>query len=209
MSRQHKFARTSVPLRIRVAACCATAVVTAGCGAGQLTQTDSQVAAIDGATADVGSIALRDVQLSYPEGMPTGYPAGADVPLQLTIVNQGNTAEVLESVSTPMARQVLLQGASTIPAERSVATPEEARTDVAPGDAGHGAATAPVDASLSPLDFGEIRIMLVDLTGPLRPGLNAEITFVFRDAGPVTLPVPMAPPTDSERRPLSTSTDGH
>src|SRR5437660_7688840 len=57
-----------VPLNIaaRVMACCVCALTVAlaliGCGAGQITQTDRQVAAVDGAFGNVGNaIALRNV----------------------------------------------------------------------------------------------------------------------------------------------------
>ena len=80
-----------VPLTIaaRFVVCCAAALALAGCGAGQIAQTDSQVAAVDGAFGNVGnSIALRDVLMPYPPN-PTGtYPAGSTVPVVATIVNQ-------------------------------------------------------------------------------------------------------------------------
>lgn len=199
MSRQHQLTRTP---RTLVMAYYAAALALAGCGAGQVTQTDSQVAAVDGTDGDIGDIALRNVQLYYPGDHHGSYPLGSDVPLRLTIINQGNTADILESVSTPVAAQVLLQGASTIPAATSVATPLEAAVTTRPGDPDPGVSTTPSPPPVSPLDFGEIRIVLVNITQPLRAGLNTEITFVFRNAGPVTIPVPLGPPTHSEREPL-------
>ncbi|HEX2298274.1 MAG TPA: hypothetical protein VHH34_07125 [Pseudonocardiaceae bacterium] len=166
-----------------------------------MTQTDAQVAAIDGASADVQNIALRDVLISYPEHTKGSYPVGSDVPVQFTIVNQGPSADTLTSVTTPAARRVVVQGNTTLPAEMSVASSGEAET-AGSGEAGaHGAPSAGAEP-VSPLDVGEMRIVLTDTTRTLRPGQNIELTFVFQKAGTITLPVPMGPPAESERHPL-------
>lgn len=68
-----------------------------GCSAGQVTQTDSVQPAVNGNTGQVGDISLRDVRLAYPED--GAYEEGDAVPLLLTIVNDGDTATALESVS--------------------------------------------------------------------------------------------------------------
>ncbi|MFN2494396.1 MAG: copper chaperone PCu(A)C [Pseudonocardiaceae bacterium] len=193
MSRRHQLMRTSRPLVSLVVACCAAVLALVGCGAGQVTQTDSQVAVIDGASGDVGRIALRDVLIPYPDAGHGSYPVGSNVPLRFTIVNQGNSADELVSVTTPVARRVQVEGNTTIPAGMSVTNA---------GDAEHGASPAPSSRPASPLDFGELRIVLIEINREPRPGLNTEITFVFRDAGSVTLPVPMGPPAESERKPL-------
>ncbi|MGH3905030.1 MAG: copper chaperone PCu(A)C [Pseudonocardiaceae bacterium] len=188
MSRRHQSMRSPLTLTARIVACCAVAL-TAGCGAGQVTQTDAQVAAIDGASADLGSIAIRDVLIPYPEDLHGVYPAGSVVPVQLTIVNEGVGADTLTSVTSPASGRMLVQGATTIPAGMSAASS---------GEAGQATATP-----VSPLDVGEVRIALTDTTRPLRPGQNIEITLVFQNAGTITLPVPMGPPPESvERQPL-------
>ncbi|HET9118109.1 MAG TPA: hypothetical protein VFN75_08575, partial [Pseudonocardiaceae bacterium] len=54
-------------LAARSLACCAAVLALVGCGAGQITQTDSQVAAVNGAYGNAGStIALRNVLIPYP-----------------------------------------------------------------------------------------------------------------------------------------------
>lgn len=68
-----------------------------GCSAGQVTQTDSVQPAVNGNTGQIGDISLRDVRVAYPED--GSYEAGDEVPLLLTIVNDGDTATALESVS--------------------------------------------------------------------------------------------------------------
>lgn len=210
MSRRHQLMRSPVHLAARIVACCAVALTLAGCGAGTVTQTDSQVAAIDGARADVGTIALRDVLMPYPENADGVYPTGSDVPVQLTIVNQGDLADTLVSVSSPAAGRVQVEGTPTIPAGTSVASRSESEA-VTTGTTGTGTTPTPATTSpASPLDAGEIRIVLVGTTRELRPGQNIELTFVFRNAGTVTFPVPMGPPPDdSERHPLEEGGHGH
>ncbi|MGH3914142.1 MAG: copper chaperone PCu(A)C [Pseudonocardiaceae bacterium] len=192
MSRRPHLVWSHFTLAARIAACCMTAMLAlAGCGAGQTAQTASQAAAVDGTSADLGALALRDVLIPYAEDHNGTYPSGSDVPVQLTIINQTTNADTLVSLSTPAARQVLLEGATTIPAGVSVS-----------GVTDHGGPATPTAASANPLDVDELRVMLVDILRPVRPGLNTELTFVFQNAGPVTLSVPMGPPSESERAPL-------
>jgi periplasmic copper chaperone A len=175
VSRQRKMMRPLPAVTARIVACCAIALVVIGCGAGQITQTDSQVAAVDGAYGDVGTIALRDVLIPYPPSPEGTYPAGSSVQVLLTIVNQGDSADELTAVTSPAARQVLLLGTTTIPGRTNVVS------------------TLATGQPTSPLIAGKLRIVLVT-NRPLRAGLNTPVTFQFRNAGSVTLLVPMATP---------------
>jgi copper(I)-binding protein len=89
------------------------AVVLTGCGAGQITQTDTQSSGVNGANANVGHIALRDVQLSPPPDPKAGYQTGAAAVLIATIVNTGLTSDSLVKVTTPAAVDVLIDGSPT------------------------------------------------------------------------------------------------
>ncbi|MGQ0775617.1 MAG: copper chaperone PCu(A)C [Pseudonocardiales bacterium] len=201
MSRRPQLIRSPITLAARIVACCAAALMLTSCGAGLTAQTASQAAAVDGANADLGAIALRDVLMPYPEEHHGTYPSGSDVPVHFTIVNETTSADTLISVTTPAARQVLLQGTTTIPAGMAVrGDTDPSGMDPSGMDPNDPAANPAAPAN--PLDIDELRIVLVDATRPLRPGLNIELTFVFRDAGPVTLSVPMGPPRESERLPL-------
>lgn len=181
MSRRHRSTRRPLAVTALIAACCATAAALAGCSAGQITQTDSQVAAVPGAFGDVGNnIALRNVLIHYPPSPDGTYPAGSSVPVLLTIANLGTSADELITVTSPAASQVLVLGTSTIPPGTNVAST---------------AGSTPAGAQ-SPLVVGELNIVL-NTNQPLRAGLNTPVTFVFRDAGQVTVPVPMAPPPSS------------
>jgi copper(I)-binding protein len=158
----------------RIVVCCAAALVLVGCGAGQITQTDRQVAAVDGAAGNAGTaIALRNVLIPYPQDKQGTYPAGTAVPVLLTIVNQGTSTDELLTVTSPAASQVLVLGTTRIPPGTTVTS------------------TAGSAEPTSPLVVGELRVVLTT-TRPLRGGLNTPVTFQFRNAGKVTLPVPMA-----------------
>ena len=79
----------------------AGATVLAGCQAGQQAQTAEQIPTIDGNYAQVGSLALRDVTIEYPE---TGsWPQGSNARLQLTVVNEGRRRDRLVEVRSVVA----------------------------------------------------------------------------------------------------------
>ena len=169
-----------VPLTIaaNIVACCAAALALVGCGAGQITQTDNQVAAVDGAFGNVGNvIALRDVLLPYPPSQAATYPPGSTVPVVATIINQGDRPDELVAVTSPTG-QALVLGTTQIPPGTTVIS------------------TAGSAGPTSPLVVGELRILLTN-TAPLHAGLTTPITFRFRNAGTLTLPVPMSVPPNS------------
>ncbi|MCW2719307.1 hypothetical protein [Pseudonocardia sp.] len=162
------------PVAWGLAVCLGAGLTLSGCGAGQITQTDAQLSAVTGASADGGAgIALRNVWMPYPTD-PTGrYPVGSSVPVQATIANYGGADDELLAVTSPVATQVLVTGTTRIPRGRNVVSD----TDPTPPP--------------SPLVYGEVRVVLV--TDRLLPtGLDTPVTFRFRNAGPVTVSVPMA-----------------
>jgi copper(I)-binding protein len=167
-----------VPLTItaRIIVCCAATLALVGCSAGQITQTDSQVAAVNGTSGNLGdTIALRDVQIPYPPNHSGSYPAGSTVPVLLAIVNQGSNADELITVTSPAASQALILGTAQIPSGATVVSTDGGAVDT------------------SPLVAGQLRILLTT-TRPLHPGLNTPLTFQFRNAGQLTIPVPIAAP---------------
>ncbi|MEU0796165.1 hypothetical protein ABZ342_39405 [Amycolatopsis sp. NPDC005961] len=95
------------------------ALVLAGCGAGQITQTDSQQPAVNGTYAQVKTIVLRDAAVQYPTSGP-GYPVGATPALTLTIVNQGAQDDSLVSVTTEDGAQATIGGSKAIVAGHSL-----------------------------------------------------------------------------------------
>jgi hypothetical protein len=63
----------------------------AGCGAGQIAQTERMKPSVPGLNADVGQLGIRDVTIAYKG--PDGYAAGDTAPLSVWIYN-GNSQPV-------------------------------------------------------------------------------------------------------------------
>jgi periplasmic copper chaperone A len=166
----------------RIVACCAATLALIGCGAGQITQTNSQVAAVDGSFGDIAnSIALRNVRIPYPPTPQGTYPPGSAVPVLVTIINQSSATDELITVTSPAASRSLLLGSTRIPPGSTITS--------AAGPAG--------SEPTSPLVVGELRVVLLT-NQVLHAGLNTSVTFEFRKAGKITLPVPMGPAPNSE-----------
>ena len=101
------------------------ALVLAGCGAGQLTQTSSQEPAVNGAYAQAGTVFIRDAMLQYPPNKKA-YTQGSTAALKLTIVNTGATDDELVAVATDAAGSVDIQGSKLVVARNSlVVSPSE------------------------------------------------------------------------------------
>lgn len=125
-----------------------------GCSAGQVTQTDSVQPAVNGNTGQVGDISLRDVRVAYPED--GAYEKGDEVPLLLTIVNDGDTATALESVSVVdegvVQGDAELLGNPNLPGRFGlhVVMPEEPTGNEAPETTGSGASETSVTSTSEP-----------------------------------------------------------
>jgi len=135
------------------------AVVLAGCGAGQITQTSDQVAAIDGANADAGPIGVRNAFFLLPENAASAvaYPRGGSAPLALVIANSGSTNDELLSVTSPIAASVEITGPRAVPAGRALVVEGEpipsatsATPAAAPTSAPEAGTTAAPEASATP-----------------------------------------------------------
>ncbi|SDJ37710.1 hypothetical protein SAMN05192558_10976 [Actinokineospora alba] len=197
----------------------------AGCSAGQITQTDSQLPAVSGATGQAGPIAVRDAKLAFPhEGF---YAAGADAPLILSIINTAAADDELLEVSSPFAAEVKLEGDKAVPGTAALAVGkpgEEAKaaehgetsssahptTDSAhpttsgsahptTSDAAHPATTsaAPTSAAATSAAkaVGKLQIVLAGLKEKLHPGRLIPVTFVFAKAGTITVELPIGQPS--------------
>ena len=207
----------------------------AGCSAGQVTQTDNIEPAVNGNMADVGDIALRDVVLAYPKSGT--YKKGDQAPLVLTIVNTGGTDDELVSVSSPAARSVQLIGSTKLPAHSRllVVVPEQptgsssAAVTTTTGSSAPGTTTSPPETSGSgaasssssapgttvtptsevQTQVGRMSIVLTDLVADLDPGKNVPVTFVFANAGSVTIQVPIDTPDTPRSDPATTEAESH
>jgi copper(I)-binding protein len=206
-------------------------IVLAGCGAGQQAQTAEQRPTIDGNNAEIGSIALRNVAIEYPDNGV--YRRGSVARLRLLIANTGNAQDELVEVRTDVAGQVEIAAGQSAEGDSSPsasasgsATPGGTATPTGSGsaspDADQSVSATPADgASESPaasppstgplpgtpitilpnnsVSIGEgtsqTAILLRGLTQDLRSSQVVPITFVFRTAGSVTVPVPVADPS--------------
>lgn len=189
-----------------------------GCGAGQITQTSSQVAAVDGANAGAGSIAVRNasIELGDESGGGNVYPRGADAPLRMSIANSGTVADRLVSASSPAAGSVEITGDDEIPAGQALVVEGEPAPSPSPTPSPTPSGTpgaTPVSPTVSPSPTvsatptptrspsptpgpGEpgstASIVLVDLRDDIRAGLTYEVVLTFERAGEVRLDVPVA-----------------
>jgi copper(I)-binding protein len=147
-------------------------VALTACGAGQITQTESQARDKTGPTAQVGDIVLRGVQLAYPSG--GSYDSGDDAELQLAIVNRGNEDDSLVDVSGDDFSRVRITGGGTAAGS---------------GDSSSGGPEVEIPAK-SALYLGREgpTVTLENLSESLTPGQTIELTLEFDKAGEVTVP---------------------
>lgn len=109
----------SVPARrLAPAVGLATALLLAGCGAGQGAQTYQEKATADATNENVGAIAVRNLAVSAPDS-GTVLRQGSDAPVTVTLVNGGTDPDTLVSVTSPAAAGVEIVGPGsslTVPA---------------------------------------------------------------------------------------------
>lgn len=214
------------PLIIRIALLLGALGALGGCATGQITQTASQAAAVNGASGQAGPIAVRDAELAYPEDGKHFYPAGSSAPLKMTIVNTGAAEDRLAVVRSPQAASVRLEGTTTISgrsAIRVVAHADQASTASTPPPASSTASPSPTTSPARPAPPpaasstaaspsrpgptsaptaedkrapGELTITLENLTEALRPGNLVQVVLVFEQAGELVLSVPIAAPEE-------------
>ncbi|MFD8494631.1 hypothetical protein [Amycolatopsis sp. NPDC059657] len=197
------------------------ALVLGGCGAGQLTQTDSQQPAVNGTHGEAGKLSLRNVAFGFPKA--GAYAKDASVPLGVTIVNNGSADDELVAVaSDATGGPAVIGGSKVIVAGHAlvVATPDvsieppavsatptttssSSATPTTPTSTGKSSpATSSSSAESTPATTappsasakpGEATVTLPKLKSPLWPGMTLKVTFTFKLSGTVTLDVPLAP----------------
>lgn len=189
-------------------------LVLAGCGSGQDTQTDSILPSVNGALGQVGPIAVRDAQFAVPErGV---FASGADAELRLTIVNTGDADDELVEVTSPVAEDVEITGDRNLVARRAIligggggaiaqsspTTPP--RTTSSPGSS-TARPTTSVAGPKAAAEIGKAQIILKGLNTALYSGKNYAVTFVFRNAGALTIELPIAVPPGPRPEPTGES----
>lgn len=243
-------------LRPLAAALAAVAAVglTAGCGAGQLSQTARKQSSVAGVNTAIGRIQIRDALVAYPE-TDNAWPVGSDVPVRLRLVNDGSSADQLVGASAENVASVAFRNlsaspsASPIPSNPPTGSPTaEPSPSVSGGpspapsagtaspDAGivptNPQTTAPLPTASSPvpratvvppgqslpltlppvslvtLDTGQPQLVLTGITESLSSGDNVRVTLRFRDAGEITLTLPVSPPASPGPRVSLTHAEG-
>jgi copper(I)-binding protein len=199
------------------------AVAVAGCGAGQITQTSRQVAAVEGANTTAGQIAIRNAMIEFDEPVEgaTIYPVGGNAPVEMVIANSGAEVDRLVAASSPVAASVQISGVLRIPGGQALniegappappvaPVPAEGAPAAAPGAAPTAAPTTappagapPVDAEPTPVavppaaegEPGVGNIVLTGLREDVQAGLTYPLILTFERAGEVRFDVPVASP---------------
>jgi copper(I)-binding protein len=123
--------------------------VLAGCGAGQISQTATQQAAVNGASGSAGPIAIRDAQLAPPSDPQGVYQPGSTARLIVTIVNTGLSDDTLVKVTSPAVESITIDGSAdgtkVLPGGFAVSSGVDS-DDMTGGQAGDTASVVPTTA---------------------------------------------------------------
>jgi hypothetical protein len=198
----------------------ASALLLTGCAAGQRAATANEVPVIDGVTASIGQIDLRNVTILTP---PKGsYAAGSDADLQVYLVNNGQP-DKLVSVSSSSAASVEIFS-SQADADAAASSPSASATDDAtPSDSASPSDTSAPASSSAVVDLasGQLTrvgsggsapvIVIKGLTAALYPAMSIPLVFTFANAGTGTVWVSVHLSTTgvtAPTLPVSTESDG-
>ncbi|MPY79468.1 MAG: copper chaperone PCu(A)C [Actinophytocola sp.] len=156
----------------------------ASCSSGQITQTATHLAAVNGDGAAVGKLQVSNATLAYPEEGQRFWAEGSDVPVIMTITNNGEKPDTLRSVSTGVASEVVVEGDTIIGAQKALTV---------------GDSTKEVSEAGTETEAGEVGTATITLEGlsqDLFPGQVVTVTLTFANAGSVDLRVPIEAPDE-------------
>jgi copper(I)-binding protein len=156
-------------------------VALSACSGGQVNQTASQVRDTVGATVQVGNLTLRGIELGYPSS--GSYAAGDDAVLNGAIVNGGDTADTLVSITGDGFAGVTVTGTG---AQATTTPGSTAATSSAASTA--GATTASSTATAAPTS-GAAATTTSGAATTTTSGAAATTT------GPTSAALPSQPPT--------------
>lgn len=149
----------------------AGALILTGCGAGQISQTATQHAAVNGTSGAAGEIVLRNVHLQA-EQTSDFFEPGQVVPLVFLAAN--NSPDVDDKLVS------ITSDVGTVALAGNVAVPAAEALNVAPkGEAQAMGSATPATAA-------------VTLTKPITNGLTYMFTFNFDKSGATTVAVPIS-----------------
>ncbi|MBE7161774.1 MAG: hypothetical protein INR72_11040 [Williamsia herbipolensis] len=204
-------------VRVAAAAAIGSALVfgVAACGAGQISQTANQEAAVNGSSATVGQLALRDVHITYPRvNADDAFVNGG--PFEVAFLISNNSAyqdDTLQSITVPGGGSATISGSRALPATKSLRAgqPSLLLTD-APAESASSSAEVPssqvaaqesqagsVGNSADPTET-RITVTLTGMGTKVRPGLTVPLEFTFQRAGKVTVNVPVDAGYVNQRR---------
>ncbi|QBJ97078.1 copper chaperone PCu(A)C [Rhodococcus sp. ABRD24] len=188
-------ASTTRRVATAVALAAGATLVLSACGAGQVSQTATQVAAVNGNPASGGDIALRNVHVVYPNSEEYSIEPGGTAALAFTAVNLSESKEDrLTGIRTDFAGSVTiseLEGGAVIAPQTALG-------------AGVPAVTVPENA---PESTSLIEVKLNDIREGVRPGLTFPVTFTFKNAGDIVVQVPVDAGPATERHESEKSPD--
>ncbi|PEG43218.1 hypothetical protein CQY20_00425 [Mycolicibacterium agri] len=167
-----------------VAACgVAAATALAGCGAGQISQTATQQAAVNGAAANVSdTVALRNVHMRADQDSDFLEP-GTEVPLVFVATNDSpDVADKLVRVTSDVGTVRLTGDLTLQPMDVLEVSREESTI-----------------SALEQAERATAAKATVDLSKPVTNGLTYNFTFTFEKAGEVTVAVPISASEGRER----------
>ena len=154
------------------------AVALSGCGAGQQSQTATMEPDVNGAMADIGHIALRNIRM---RGEQTGYALqpGKTVDLALIATNQSPLTEDALVAVTADVGVVTVVGNTALPPGGILIV-----------DSPHQAKYAGALAAVKPANTATAT---VTLTKPISSALFYKFTFRFTHAGETSVDVSVSP----------------
>jgi copper(I)-binding protein len=156
-------------------------LVLVGCGSGQTGSSDPGFSrariGLDSVDGRVGQLRLLSVAIASPGTRGSIHIAGDSAALLLTVANDGESDDELTGATTEAAEQIVLRDGDAAP---------EPRVE----------ASVPAGGVAVLREVSGLHLELVGLTERLRSGFGVPITFEFRDAGSVTLEVPIRTYTD-------------
>ena len=160
---------------VAMAAAVAASVALVGCSAGQVAQTATQQAAVNGTAATLGNITLRNVHLRAAQTSDYVQPGG-EVELLFVASNESpDTADKLVSITSDLGNVTLTGDTEVKPI--GVLVVGEPDGQIAP---------------LEQAETAEAAKATVDLSKPITNGLTYNFTFAFQEAGQITVPVPIS-----------------
>lgn len=169
----------------------------AGCGAGQDAATSSARTSIPGVNADDQGVAIRNARVPFA---PQGYPAGADAPVELSVINNGPEPVQLVDQSSPVAGTVTVVSAVPVGGSTGPGGEEPPSGEQPPGGEGPPNGGAGPQLLLAPGEAVTATLQVAGLREPLTGIGSLPLVLTFDNGAGFTLAVPSAPPSEPQPR---------